>query len=578
MVNFSGQVLDFVDACDEYARIVAQFRQPYGLAPAPLSDDVLGTSASGGAGGIGTGTARVAGQVRRQVTPGFDWFGRFHLTPRGGVNFGNVVTTVQEDFDLFNASDVAVNLTTITNNAGAGISVVNSPSLPHSIPAFTSLLDPATTRLVPVLQRIQADKNGAPVFNGDIEFTMSDGEVLDLLLRGVRIVFFLVEPENPFTERLQFQTDILEHIDGSEQRVAARANYRQFYDYSILLDAEDRQRMQHLLFGWQPSVFAIPLWHERVLTTLPAGTGNTSLTVSSTDDSDFRVGGLAVIYESPTKYDVLQVDSVTTNGIQFTASPLLHLYDSGAMVMPVRSAILLKNPSGARYLNVLEAFTATFQVVDNHTGTAAGDTSSWDTYNGKVLLDDANVVQGDTMSETFEQKVYVVDGDLGAVQSLSRWDTNRRQHRKGFLAQSRAQAKKIRQLLVALQGRQKTFYIPTFAEDLTVSATMLSASVTMDVVNVGYTRFVEQRPNKSIVRLTFTDGTQLVRVVQSSVEVDESTERLSLNTGWPSTRTAAEVVRVEYFELCRFMSDEFAIQYENVATARLVSQVVAVPV
>lgn len=576
MTDYAATPASVYDVCDEYAVQPPTFTRNTAW-PVPLSAETgTGARADGHQVRIVVQNVNRAATSGKHLTPGYDWFGYVHLLPRGVVDFGNVVTRVVQEFEVFNAHEVPVNLTAIVENAGAGVDVASPPSLPATIPAYCSLLDPSSTRFAPVLYDVEALAAGAPRFDGDIEFDFSTSEVLDLLVKGARIILFAAEPEVPFAERLTFKTDVKRRVDGSEQRAAARANFRQFFDFTVLADGQDRQLLQSQLYGWLSRTFAVPLWQERVLSSAAVAVDDTTLTCSSTADVDFRDGGYAVIYESPDKFDVLVLDSVGANSLSFTASPVLNSYASGALVMPLRVAFFQKNPRGARYVRTLEKLVASFQVLDNNTGTPAGSTSGWDTYGGYVLLDDPNVVQQDETPEGWEQRTYVLDDDVGTVNFTSRWDYSRHSSVKGFRCQTRAAVLKLRKLLLALSGKQKAFYLPTFAEDLTVVADILNGGVTVDVQNVGYTTFTQNRQNRAILRFTFTDGTTLTRGVDSSLEVSSTVERLSLDANWPADRAIAEVSRVEFFELCRFDTDEFTINYERFGLASLLAPVVSV--
>lgn len=540
----------------------------------PIGVFAPGARAAGNGIRIAAGTANRSGRVSKENTAGRDWFDRVHLIPRSRVDFGNVITSVFEEFELFNGHKVPVQILTITPNAGTGVDMVDPPTLPYTLPALTSLLDDSSAKLAPVLPQIEATADGAPIFDGSIDFEIDTTEEPSLLVRGFRIAFFPVEPESPYVERIQFKTDVLPRIDGSEQRLALRAFWRQFFDFTYLLTDADRRRLEELLFTYRARELALPLWHERTPLTVQAIAGATTCTVQGTADVDFREGGLAVIWESATKYDVVQVDTVTATTLEFTASPLLNTYDAGVIVMPVRTAVIDRTPGTSRYRNELQGFTLTFRVTENHTGAPTGSTSGWDTYSGKVLLDDGNVVEGETSSGSYEQRIFQIDPETGIVHTGSREEFSRRATAKGFHCGTRAEVLKLRRLLLALAGKQKTFYLPTFTEDLLPVVDIAASADTLDVENVGYTRFAQARAQRSVVRVTFTDGTSLTREITAAVEIDDEIERLTLNTTWPADRTVDEVDRVEFFELVRFNTDEFAIIHERVGLARLNAPVI----
>ena len=56
--------------------------------------------------------------------------------------------------------------------------------------------------------------------------------------------------------------------------------------------------------------------------------------------------------------------------------------------------------------------------------------------------------------------------------------------------------------------------------------------------------------------------------MQSSAGVDSTTERLTLDTTWPATRTVDEVERVQFYELSRFDADNIRIQYPRIGLAK----------
>ena len=130
--------------------------------------------------------------------------------------------------------------------------------------------------------------------------------------------------------------------------------------------------------------------------------------------------------------------------------------------------------------------------------------------------------------------------------------------------------------MISIGGRRIAFYLPTFNDDLEVTATLGVGSDTMDVERIEYERFIQSREPKATFKITFTDGTSLVREVQSAAGVDSTTERLTLDTTWPSTRAVDEVVRVQFYELSRFDADNVRIQYPRIGLATCKMPVIGV--
>jgi len=495
-----------------------------------------------------------AGVIADYLTVGYDWFERIHVIPRR-FDFGNILTAQQADIEIFSAfRDDDSTWTAFVNNAGDGISLVGAPGLPDTLSPFEGHQ-----------MQLLVEQAGPTSVDSTIDFVTSAGTI-EVPITLERVVLFPEPPELPYRERLEFLTDIHPGFDGSEQRVALRKNPRQFFEWEIVLDDDgiQRSRIDSILFEWQTRVFGIPIWREESETTTPTSIGQTTITLDTTDYADYREGSLVLIYESPTKFDVL---TIATGGIAASSITVdngpLNAYEAGVRIMPLRVGVIEDaRVNGARYSTGLQRIRIVFRVMDNDSDLA--DTSAWNQFNSKVLLDDCNVMVDDTFDEEYEQEVVIIDGGTGITDQESPWATNRRAHPKTWRAQGKQAMWEVRQLLHALRGQQVSFYVPSFADDMTPDVDLVSGSAQLDIVNIGYTRFVQQRPGKNVIRITFSNGDPaLIRTITGSTEVDATRESLTLDDTWPSNYMIEEVESISYVEKVRFDSDDIEITHEQ---------------
>ena len=111
-------------------------------------------------------------------------------------------------------------------------------------------------------------------------------------------------------------------------------------------------------------------------------------------------------------------------------------------------------------------------------------------------------------------------------------------------------------------------------EDMTPSQNLVTGVDTMDISWIGYDRFIEGGQSKKVFKITFTDGTSLVREIQSSSQLSGTEERLTLNTTWPADRSVDEIQRIQFYELVRFDTDEIRIEHDTtVGRARIFNPV-----
>lgn len=480
------------------------------------------------------------------------WFDIIHILPRS-IILGNILTTITRQIDIYNAFLYEPHdLQSFINNAGAGTSITDLPTLPFTIPPQESLL-----------LTLQVTPDGAPTINTTLDFDTDEPYLLQIPIQGTRIVMFPFEPETPLIERLQFLTDVFIHKDGTEQRVSLRKAPRQVFDMKLRReDGVERQRVDFLLFDWQSRVFGLPMWHEPTPLTGDVTAGATSINVQDTTLSDFRVGGLAIIYESETKFDALEVTAVGPTSISFN-TPVTQDYSAaaGIRVMPLRTAITSQPAKESKYAVNLCDFDLTMRVLDNDVDLS--DLTGWPTYNSKILLSDPNAITG-TLDGLIERELTVFDGSGGGKFSqVSTWNRARHSSAKTFVSTTRSRLWAIRKLLHALRGRQVSFYLPTFTKDVTLASLYLSGSAALTIANVGYTRYAKQRTPKLDLRIILNDGTTFTRTVTASSEVDASTEQLTLSSVIAQNIAPEDVARIEFLEKVRIDSDEIVIEHRS---------------
>ena len=511
------------------------------------------------------------GVNEQRMTPAGDWFERAHLLPRVKIDFGVILTQIDRRFELFNAfRSTTLTLTSQVINT-VGVVTPDMPTPPATLGPLVSFLDPLSTELAPLKQIVRALKDGAVAFDTTIDFTLNNGVgTLKLGIKGSRVVMLIQEPESPVREVLSFLTKVHPAIDGDEQRISLRDVPRQSFAFDLILDGRDRQYLQNQLLDWQDKTFGVPLWHERFLLTAGTSIGAQTFTVASTANADFRQGGFFVVLKNDRTFDVLDLD-VKTGTTFHSPTAAQFAYAIGDLVMPLRLGKLSARPVGRRPPYGIQRFQFQFECSDDDAGAPAGSTAGWPTFNGKVLLGDDNImVGGGEVGESYDREIFILDGQIGRTSQFSRWDRGKHQVPLGFSPKTRAALWTVRLLLLALRGRQKSFFRLTSIDDLTPTQNLLSGTATMTVDLVGYSRFVRERSPRKSFRITFTDGSTLTRTITDSTEISATEEQLTLDNTWPSTKTPAQVQRIEHIGPARLATDDVEILHAEIGRATLV--------
>lgn len=493
----------------------------------------------------------------------FYWFERVHNFPTF-FELGNILTTITRSLEIYNAyREDARTVSAFDNNADAGVTIPDLPALPYELMPSSGLL-----------MTVTISTTGPPSLDGTLDFTLDIGEI-SVPISGSRVVMFSFEPESPIAEELLFLTDIIVAADGTEQRIRLRKNPRQVFTMRYLFpEGDTRRRAQTLLKGWHQRVFGVPVWTEARQLQADMSTGATEATVDP-DFADFRVGSLAIVWRDEDNFDALEIESIGASSITFS-SPVTHDFVAGeTLVMPLRVAYTDASIPGRRYLSGLQENTLTFRVIDNDADLA--DDSDFPSYNGRVLLTEANLADGGDIDEQLYRQLEQIDTPTGIFTQFSDWLSSQPITTKGFLGDSPERVWQVRKLLHALRGSQKSFYLPTFYYDLVVTEALASGSTLMSIENIGYADYINgQEPFKSIWIL-LKDGSSLFRDIESAEVVDTDTEQLTVDTAWASTIEPEDIDRVCFIRLVRIADDIAAFEHRYAGNARITINVKGTP-
>lgn len=475
------------------------------------------------------------------------WFGVAHLIPRLTQDLGNIVSEQVINCELYNADrNNKITVSSITNNLGTGIEVGGVPATPFDIESQDGLVFTLTVKTV-----------GDLTINASYTLTLSTGEEYTVLITGSRIVMFPYRPEAPLHEHLIFDTRIIEHADGSEQRFANRQYPRGMFEATY---KEGQQHIEMLLFDRQSKIVAFPAWHEPSFLDGAHSVGATTVTVNTTDYANFYVGGFAVVMQDENYFDALQIKSKTATTLEFE-SGLSYNYASGVQVMPLLTAYIEASSASLKRAYNHQNFNLRIHV-DPEVNDIADD-SAWSSYLSEPFMDGNNMIDGGQLAEAIRTKVFVIDNITGLRTQEAIWDHSRRHSKKGWKTNNRQELWELRQLLHFLKGKQVGFYIPTFWKDITIEANLTIGTLLMTIKNIGYTLNARQRWSKQTIRVVFKDGSILIREIQNSAILSETQEQLTVDTAWGATYTPDEIERIEFLEKVRLDVDDITIIHYN---------------
>jgi len=503
------------------------------------------------------------GFVRDESSGTDTFFEDVHVVPKL-LDLGFISQETAIQIEVFNAyRRTPQTLDAWTNNDGPGIDVTGLPTLPHEYERFNGSGYDVFVELT---------LNGDPLVNTTLDFdwdTVGTDVVKLIFSRLVPLATTrsgLLIPEAHHSEKLAFLTDILEKSTGKEQRIALRKNPRQNFGHTYKVPGEfSGSEVDILIADSQHLSWAVGVWAEEVRVTSQVSAGATVIDVVETAYEDFRVGSAAAIYVEDEYYDMRGIEAITATTITFTTG-VDNAYPVGAYVVPIRASRITQAISGARYSRNLSELSISFETKDNDIDIAS--TAAFNTYNGKVLLDDYNFLRG-TSPSGFARRFVVIDNEVGVLQTESPWLMSKLTMQKVFMTKTNRARWEVRQLLHALRGMQISFYLPSFRDDLEVTQSIAKGSDRLRIIYVGYTNHALGNPRWDVIRMTLADGTQYIRQITGSFKITgDAEEELTVDAEWEDAYTGVDIdvddiERVEFVNLVRFDSDEITFTYER---------------
>lgn len=361
----------------------------------------------------------------------------------------------------------------------------------------------------------------------------------------------------PVTERLAWLTDVMTSRSLAEQRRAVRLTPRRYFDFKINPIGRVRSFFDQWMHRISDEACLLPLWHDKGKLTALAESGDERIALD-TRWMEFYEGGIVLLYRDAFTFEAVEIAGIDDTGIDLAAG-LDSDWVKGSTVYPVRRALLDVN---TRTLNK----TAT--VGDASLGFMVDQANDYDpgaevlvTYDGYPIvslepnrLDDLELQYNRIMEE--------LDNSTGRVR---RYDENLRGYQTQFYnwtARGRQQHHELRQTLYRLRGRQKGVWMPSFNQDVVLSANLAPGQGSMDIEKIGYGALGGVIEGRDRVRLKDSNGTY--RVVQiDAVNAAPSTDEERLSLAVNSVFTANAGTYASFLELVRMDQDDVEIVHHT---------------
>lgn len=476
---------------------------------------------------------------------GDDFYHRIHISPQQ-LDLGNVVSAQATPVFLWNAFLEPRTLSSITG-LDEGIEVSGQPAPPLLFPALKELT-----------WQVTVTPDGQPVLDTVGAWVFDNGRSAGLRITANRIIAWTFVPDwgDGIRERLTASTDILQSESAASQRRRLRLAPRREFTGPMYAEGRERQLLDLALFGWSDRIWSMPIWPDIQLLEGDIATG-VDFIPCSTQWLDFRDGGMAMLRgEDAFTSETVEILEVLSTGLQLKRATQ-QTWPAGSRLYPARAAQLLEEPSLSKLTDRLIEAEVQFLVVE------VCDWPEWlpaTLYRGLPVWDRR---PDDTENLTHAAQRLRSTLDSGFAQPLIT-DTARRALQvlgQRHLDLGRAARALVRSFIYGMHGRQKVVWVPSHMDDLTLVAAVSAVATTMDIENIGYTRFSNGKPGRRDIRIELWDGTVRMRRIIGSTELDSQVERVGLDSAIGVEVQPHQVARISWMNLVRFESDMQEIEH-----------------
>lgn len=291
----------------------------------------------------------------------------------------------------------------------------------------------------------------------------------------------------------------------------------------------------------------VPLWNDHTVVSGTAAAGST--TINAETNADYRAGGKAMLHDSDDVYEIVDVASAAA-GVVTLANPTASSH-TDFTICPVLECIPATSlsRSAQRFIdNPSIEFIATTQV-----DLAA---SSYPTLNGFDIINDP-LSDVSPLDGGVGQLFQMVDSQLGSMELITVENYVRPRWTVQFQDYTAATRWARKQWIYKVRGRDGAFWLPTWKEDLTLTAPIGAADTTCTVTDImpSATAYANRA-----IQLEDTDGS-LYHLIITSAVVAAGVATLTI----PAIGSAVtQNAKVSFMDLMRLDNDDVQIDYEPI--------------
>lgn len=380
---------------------------------------------------------------------------------------------------------------------------------------------------------------------------------------GFLIFDYKPDWQTGITERLSWRTGIFESKNGTEQRQAKRDYPRRSLSYSLLLTDSRAVAFENLLYGSPELELAIPAWTDfsELAEAADSGAGNIEL---DTQDRGFEAGGYALLYATPTRYEITQISSVEPDRLLLTETTFFS-WGVGTKVYPLLFAELEVPIRFKRHTAAVITPQITLLQTPESRAMNLPVEAAPVTYRGREVFTFRHN-WADGAEADIQSLMDMLDAEVGITRRVIRGAHSIQTFSIRVLINGREEIVAFRAFLTRAKGRLGSFWVPSQAQDFKLLTPVAFDSRDFIFEGLGFPLYAGVGEGKNFLRIQLKNGTTFYREITAAGIVSGNTE-LTLDVALGEAVAPADVKKIDTMFKARLASDEVEIQWRTVNTA-----------
>lgn len=347
----------------------------------------------------------------------------------------------------------------------------------------------------------------------------------------------------PVRETLAWRTEIQRaKVTGVSYHLAKRDTPARSFDFSMVFDKRSRRVADALMAARSGQDMLLPIWPDAQQLAATLVSGATAI-ACATAGYDFAAGGKALLWASEKVFEVVSVATVGA-GVLNLSAPTASAWPAGTRLYPLRLARARMEAKASALSDEVGSMSIAFDVREPCAWPAVAPATS---YLGRpVLTQRPNESEG--LAHGYERLIEEVGNELGDPEVFDLAGVLLRRLQLDFLLAGRAEHTAWRSLLYALRGAATPVWLPSWRQDLKVTAPIGSAATTITVDWGGYTALQMLAPGRRDIRIELADGTAWHRRITAAAEAGEN-ETLTINAALGASVDPSAIRAVSFIVL-----------------------------